>query len=56
MLIVCFWLRQGLVAALGIFLEARGIFRCSAGSLLWHTGFSVVVVCRFSLSSGGPWA
>ena len=38
MLIVCFWLRQGLVAALGIFLEARGIFRCSMGSFVAAQG------------------
>ena len=40
------WLHPVLVAA-------HGIFHCSAGSSLWCTGFSLVVACRFSLSSCG---
>ena len=37
------WLRRVLVAACGV-------FHCGADSLLWRTGCSLVVVCRFFLS------
>ena len=42
-----------LVEACGVFIEACGIFHCGVGSSLWHAGFSLVVACRFSLSSCG---
>ena len=44
-----FWLHRVLV-------EACGIFRCCAGSSLWHTGFSLVVAAGFLFSSCGAQA
>ena len=44
-----FWQRWVLVVA-------RRIFCCGAGSSLRGAGFSLVVVCGFSLSSCGAWA
>ena len=55
-LFIYFWLRQILVAAGGIFVEARGILRCGASSSLRHAGFSLVVVRGFSPSSCDVWA
>ena len=51
-----FWLHQVLVVVQGVFVEVSRIFRCSAGSSLWCTGFSLAVACGFSLSSCGAWA
>ena len=51
-----FWLHWVLVVACRVFVEACRIFCCSMSSLLWHTGFSLVVACGFSLSSCGMWA
>ena len=55
-LFIFFWLCWVLAAAHGIFVEACGIFRCSTGSSLWGTAFSLVVACGFSLSSCGTQA
>ena len=49
-----FWLPRVLVMVHGIFAEACGIFCCSTWDLLLQcTDFSLVVACRFSLSSCG---
>ena len=32
---------------MGVFIEARRIFRCGAGSSLWLVGFPLAVVHRF---------
>ena len=45
-----FWLRWVFVVACRIFIAASVIF------LLQRAGFSLVMVCRFSLSSCGVWA
>ena len=47
---VFFWLCWVLAAACGVFVEVYVIFRCGTGSLLWCTGFPLVVVCGFFLS------
>ena len=58
--LIFFWLCRVLVAPQGIFAEACEIFHYGARSppvslWLWFSGFSLVVVCGFSLSSCCAW-